>query len=234
MDYQRKLSAGVINKEEENRVKEKFKDIQRVLKPIAVRNPYATKLKIPKEVFKPLRTNAHYLHFIEAITFYHQYQRKRAIDKITGEEYIESTLEDIKSANWLLSEVLLSKSDELNKSCRDFYEALKNYMDLEKLSSIYAKHIRGYLKISPSSLNRHLNQLVRYGYLKIVGGDKYKRGYEYEIINKEEYRNLKDNVKNALDQALKNIEYPSVPSVSQSVNGILKSNTTNTLKAVSQ
>ena len=36
MDYQRKLSAGVINKEEENRVKEKFKDIQRVLKPIAV------------------------------------------------------------------------------------------------------------------------------------------------------------------------------------------------------
>ena len=39
---------------------------------------------IPKEVFKPRRTNAHYLAFIEAVTFYHQYQEK-CHDTETGE-----------------------------------------------------------------------------------------------------------------------------------------------------
>ena len=56
-------------------------------------------LQIPKEVFKPRRTNAHYLAFIEAVTFYHQYQREKCHDTETGEEFIETTLEDIKEAN---------------------------------------------------------------------------------------------------------------------------------------
>ena len=43
--------------------------------PIRVVNPYAEQLALPPEVFKPLRTNAHYLAFIETATFYHQFQR---------------------------------------------------------------------------------------------------------------------------------------------------------------
>ena len=43
-------------------------------------------LRIPEEVFKPRRTNAHYLAFIEMMTFYHQYQRERQYDQDTGEE----------------------------------------------------------------------------------------------------------------------------------------------------
>jgi hypothetical protein len=46
-----------------------MQDCQRMLQPITVRNPYAEQLIIPKEVFKPRRTNAHYIAFIEAITF---------------------------------------------------------------------------------------------------------------------------------------------------------------------
>jgi len=33
-----------------------FNDVQSVLKPIEVRNPYAEQLRIPKTCFKPLRT----------------------------------------------------------------------------------------------------------------------------------------------------------------------------------
>jgi hypothetical protein len=51
-----------------------------------VRNPFAESLHIPDEVFKPRRSNAHYLAFIEAVTFYHQYQREKQYDKDTGEE----------------------------------------------------------------------------------------------------------------------------------------------------
>ena len=76
MQYQRLLSAGKINKAEEESTKELLQDLQLMLRKITVVNPYADKLIIPESVFKPLRTNAHYLQFIEAITFIHQYQRE--------------------------------------------------------------------------------------------------------------------------------------------------------------
>ena len=109
MDYQRKLSAGKVNEGEENGLKEFFKDMQTVLKPIRVRNPYAELLKLPEHVFKPLRTNAHYLAVIETITFYHQYQREMKTGAVTGERYIETTLEDIEWANQLLKDVFASQ-----------------------------------------------------------------------------------------------------------------------------
>jgi DNA primase len=125
MNYQRKLSAGKINTRTENEIKELFKDIQSVLKPVKVRNPYAEQLKIPEYIFKPLRTNSHYLAFIETVTFYHQYQRTLKTDPVTGEKYILTELEDIEHANRLIKDVLLAKSDELSKAVRDFFEQLK-------------------------------------------------------------------------------------------------------------
>ena len=69
MQYQRKKSAGTVNVAEEQQIKELLQNTQRLLQPIAIRNPYAELLQIPNEVFKPRRTNAHYLQFIEAVTF---------------------------------------------------------------------------------------------------------------------------------------------------------------------
>jgi len=201
MDYQRKLSAGQIDKEKEEQVKEFFKDIQAVLEPVQVRNPYALQLKIPESVFKPLRTNAHYLGFIEVVTFYNQYNRERKQDPKTGKHYIETTLGDIAEANKLLKDVLLAKSDELTKSCRDFFERLKQWVTGQNKSSFYTKEVRTAFKISPTSLKRHLSNLQKYGYVTIVAGTKTK-GYEYEIIQKQEYEDLKKSVGNALDQAL--------------------------------
>jgi hypothetical protein len=85
MDYQRKLSAGKIDLAEERRVQGQFQNMQRVLQPVQVRNPFAEKLHIPAEVLKPRRSNAHYLAFIELVTFYHQYQREKQYDQETGE-----------------------------------------------------------------------------------------------------------------------------------------------------
>ena len=115
MEYQRKLSAGKIDARQENGLKEFFKDMQSVLKPIRVRNPYAEYLKLPEYIFKPLRTNSHYLAVIETITFYHQYQREVKTDPGSGERYIETNLGDIEWANRLLKDVLLAKSDELTR-----------------------------------------------------------------------------------------------------------------------
>jgi hypothetical protein len=75
MQYQRAASAGKINKHEEEQAANLLQNCQRLLEPIKIVNPFAELLQIPKEVFKPRRTNNHYLQFIEVVTFYHQHQR---------------------------------------------------------------------------------------------------------------------------------------------------------------
>ncbi len=210
MNYQRKLSAGNINRKKEEELKEFFKDMQSILKPIRIRNPYAELLKIPESVFKPLRTNAHYLAFIETVTFYHQYQRTLKTDTGTGsptcEPYIETTIEDIEQANDLLKDILLAKSDELTNACRDFFEKLKTSLKKEGKDSFYRSNIRDKIRINPHNLRHYLSQLLQYGYIKIIGGNKYKTGYEYEITKKNEYLNLNENINNALDTALNKVK----------------------------
>jgi len=213
MDYQRKLSAGKVNTAKENELKEFFKDMQSILKPIKVRNPYAEYLKLPEYIFKPLRTNAHYLAVIETITFYHQYQREIKTDRETNEKYIETTLEDIEWANKLLKDVLLAKADELPRAVREFFERLKNWLNNNKMETFYSKEIRENFRITSSSCNRYILGLLQNNYIKISGGNKYRKGYEYQIIKPGEYRQLQQHVKNALDEALENIkkQYPGIP-----------------------
>ena len=206
MEYQRKFSAGKINLQQEEELKESFRDIQTVLKRIRVRNPYAEFLKIPEEVLKPLRTNMHYLGFIEAITLYHQYQRDIKQDQHTGEPYIETNLEDIAWANKLLKEALLAKSDELSGACRKFFEQLKSWMKEEKKTSFYANEVRSDFRMNPSKLKRYLIELTRYGCMTIAGGNRYKKGYEYELSDPQEYEKLRTNVSNVLDQILEELK----------------------------
>ena len=202
MDYQRKESAGKINKYEEAEMVEFMQDVQSVLKPIKVVNPYAEQLIIPEQVFKPLRTNSHYLQFIESVTFYHQYQRVKKQDE-RGKRYIETTIEDIEIANELLKEVLLAKSDELTKASRRFYEVLQTYLKKEKKESFYSGEIRRTYRMTPATVKRHLRNLVKYGYVKTVGGSKNK-GYEYEV--EKEVDDLRNKITTALDAVLNKIK----------------------------
>jgi energy-coupling factor transporter ATP-binding protein EcfA2 len=132
MEHQRKLSAGKVDTTEQQKTINAFQNMQRMLQAVQIRNPFAESLKIPEEVFKPRRTNAHYLAFIELITFYHQYQREKKYDTETGEEFIETSLEDIAEANKLMKEILLRKSDELNGATRSYFESIKDWMEKEQ------------------------------------------------------------------------------------------------------
>ncbi len=134
MNYQRLISAGKIDESEQLEAKSQLQNVQRVLKPIKVINPFAEYLSLPSAVFKPRRTNSHYLQFIEAITFYKQYQREIKYEKVSPNggdlegAYIETTIEDIQEANELITEVLLRKSDTITGATRNHLEGLKNYL----------------------------------------------------------------------------------------------------------
>jgi predicted transcriptional regulator len=198
MSYQRALSANTVNQEAERKVAELLQNCQRLLEPIKVVNPYAEELKIPSEVFKPRRTNNHYLQFIEVVTFYHQYQREQKADRETGEIYIETTLEDIAMANKLMKEVLLRKSDELSGACRYYFERLKGWMKEESKTAFTNNQARTALKENHSNQKRYMIQLQQMGLIRKGKGDK-KKGYYYEVVSLEEYEKLKDGITDALD-----------------------------------
>jgi DNA primase len=204
MERQRNVSAGQINRASEQNTIELLQDLQLLFRKINVVNPFATKLHIPETVFKPLRTNAHYLQFIEAITFIHQFQREIKKDN-QGNEFIETTLEDIELANELLKDILLAKSDELTKACRDFLEQIKSHLNQNKKVSFFKNEIREATRINPHTLKKYLQTLSFYGYIKTIGGDKYKQGYEYEVTNKDEYNKLQNSVNTALDKVLEEL-----------------------------
>ena len=237
MAYQRQVSAGKINRIQEEQMRQFMQDVQSVLRPIKVINPFAEMLALPQSVFKPLRTNSHYLHFIETVTFYHQWQREVHINRQTGEQHIETTIEDIEEANRLLKDVLLAKSDELTKACRKFLELIKNYLKYEKKSSFYSGDIRIKYRMAPTTLNRHLKDLRRYGYVKIVSGSKSK-GFEYELENIGEITGLESKLQTAFDEALERIKSkyssPVDHQLPSKVSGQHKAKKVNQLDAVAQ
>jgi hypothetical protein len=215
MHYQRLLSAGKINQEEEHNTKQFLQNVQRILKPIKIINPFAEHLEIPDEVFKPRRTNAHYLGFIEAVTYYHQYQREEKCDPHTGEVYIETRLQDIAVANELIKEILLRKSDELNKATRTYFEYLKAWLKSEDKQTFLLSEARKALDVSHGSQKRYMSILIENYFVK---KEKTKEGFMYSVNSYEDYKTLKQKVSNTLDDILANLTSNS--------NNISASNTT--------
>lgn len=205
MQYQRKISSGVIDFYNQREIQEFLQNTQRILKPIKVINPYASQLVLPQSVFKPRRTNNHYLQFIEAITFYYQYQREHKADETTGEQYIEVAIEDIANANRLLKDVLLRKSDELTGSCRNYLELIKAYLKVKKKKSFTALEIRKHLRLAKTTQWRYHKQLLD-SYLIKKSAKRGKQTNIYEVTNEKEYRELEAQIQSVLDDCLKSIK----------------------------
>ncbi|WP_299112017.1 hypothetical protein [uncultured Winogradskyella sp.] len=205
MQYQRLASAGKINVQDEIDARQMLCNVQRLLKPVRVINPFAEYLSLPKSVFKPRRSNAHYLQFIEAITFYHQHQRESKFDAHTGEEYIETTLKDIKQANNLIKSVLLRKSDSLNGATRNYLEALKGHLAKKKDTLFSNREIRKQLRIAESTLRRYHQLLLREGYI-IKRNDIQSESFTYEIVDANEFRELENSIDKALGVCLETLE----------------------------
>ncbi len=210
MNYQRMASAGKLNKDDEIEVQEFLQNVQRVLKPIKVINPFAEFLELPQSVFKPRRTNSHYLQFIEAITFYKQYQREEQANKETGEIYIETTIEDIEEANELIHEVLLRKSDELNGATRNYLESVKTYLEEKGNLRFTASEIRSKLRIKKTTQWRYHKQLFD-SYLIVKDKKKGENQTYYKLNNHNQYKELQTAISKALDNCIAQIKCSTVP-----------------------
>src|SRR5882672_1906676 len=119
--------AGVLENATAELVQRQHHNAQRLLRPLAVVNPFVEQLTYPSDRLLHRREQKKYLALINSIALLHQHQRevKRATRGDVELEYVEVTISDIALANELASEVLSRGLDELAPPVRGMYDELR-------------------------------------------------------------------------------------------------------------
>ena len=148
---------------------------QRLLRPLGVLNPYATRLTFPDTATRLRRDHEKYLTLIDTIALVHQFQREvKAIrngDKVI--EYVEVRPEDIALANRLAHEVLGRSLDELPPQTRRVLRLLDRFVadqarkkGLERAQVRFSRReLREAWGMSDTQLRLHLERLVALEYV---------------------------------------------------------------------
>jgi hypothetical protein len=205
MEYQKQCKAGLINKFEINSLQRRLQCILASLEHVNIINPYATLIDLPEDIPHPRKTLLLLLNFIEAITFFNQFQRENVINEETGETFIKTAPEDVELAFKLLKNSLFRRADELSTSARGFYSWLKNHLPQDN-AQFSALTVRNAKQIHPRTLNRYLQELKLFNYIAITGGNKNREGYIYKITNLNEATDLNSNIENSLIATLDKIK----------------------------
>lgn len=206
MEYQKKIRAGLINKDEITAIQRRLKCIIESLKSTSIINPYAPFINLPDDLPHPRKTLLLLLNFIDIITFFFQYQRETVTDESTGEMLIKTAPEDIELAFKLLKNCLFRRADELSTTARGFYQWLKKYLQEAKTNQFTALDIRKAKRIHPRTLNNYLQELKLFSYVQIVGGNKHREGFIYKLTDINELTELQSGIETSLKQTLEKIQ----------------------------
>jgi DNA primase len=176
---------GLIKKNKKEKIIRKHHTAQRLLKPLAVVNPFSQHLSYPSGSLRTRRDHKKYLNLIRAITFLFQLQREIKTIQVEGQpvEYIEVTLDDIEKANKLANEVLGQSMDELAKPSRTLlsliYQMVKEQTEKGKLSLddffFNRRMIREYINWTDWQIKAHIKQLEEMEYLYVKIGAQGKQ-----------------------------------------------------------
>jgi DNA primase catalytic core len=172
-------------------IRKLHQNAQRLLRPLAVVNPYAEDLTFLDDRTRMRRDHAKYLTLIEAITLLRQHQREIKTLRQAGAviEYIEVTLEDIALANRLAHEVLGRSLDELPPQTRRVLGMIETFVDeqMQQRSVLRSdvrftrRELRSRCGMSDAAIRVHLERLVAMEYVRLVTGKNGQR-FEYELL----------------------------------------------------
>jgi DNA primase catalytic core len=188
---QRRTLAGLLAKAERAAIRKVHQDAQRLLAPLAVVNPYASRLTFLDDRMRTRRDHEKYLTLIDVIALLHQHQR--AIRTVRSAErelaYIEVTLEDIALANALAHEALGRTLDELPPQTRRLLELLCTMVEhactaqrLRRADYRFSRRmVREATRWGDTQLKIHLARLVELEYLLVHRGGR-GQSFEYELL----------------------------------------------------
>lgn len=205
MEYQKKCRAGQIRTEDIARAQHLLKCVIASLQNISVVNPYATLINLPQDIAYPRKSLLLLLNFIEAITFFFQYQRERLTDTDTGEIFIRTHPQDIEMAFALLKNTLFRRADELSTSVRGFYKWLTEYLQQAKTTQFTALDISKTKPIHPRTLNRYLQELKLFSYIQVAGGNKHREGFIYKLTDFGNQKEVQGRIEQEMQATLKDV-----------------------------
>jgi hypothetical protein len=164
---------------------------QRLLRPLAVVNPYAPRLTFLDTRTRTRRDHEKYLTLIDTVALLHQHQRTVHRVERGGRaiEYVEVEPADIEIANRLAGEVLGRSLDELPPQTRRVLALLDAWvtdecmqLDCERPDFRFTtKEVRDALSLGQTQAKTHLARLVELEYLlvhRLVSG----RPHVYELL----------------------------------------------------
>lgn len=187
----RRTLAGLMAQSEAEAVTQLHQHAQRLLRPLAVVNPYAEQLTFLDDRTRTRRDHAKYLTLIESIALLHQHQREvRTMQRGSRRiEYIEVTLDDIALANRLAHEVLGRSLDELPPQTRRVLGIIEAFV-AEKVKQreisrsdvrFTRRELRARCGMSDAAIRVHLERLVMMEYVRPAAGRNGLR-FEYELL----------------------------------------------------
>ncbi|UXK11306.1 CHC2 zinc finger domain-containing protein [Erwinia pyrifoliae] len=185
MQRQGQTLEGLLMTSEKAHVTRLHQNAQRLIRPLKVVNPYASRLTFMSDKTRTRRDHMKYLTLIQSVALLHQYQREVKTVTHRGEAlaYIEVTREDIALANRLAHEILGRTLDEMPPQTRRLLmliqEWIKDCGQPRHEWLFTRKMLRDALRWGDTQLKIHLTRLVEMEYLLL-----HRRGltFLYELL----------------------------------------------------
>jgi GNAT superfamily N-acetyltransferase len=179
---------GLRAKQDKARLIRLHQNAQRLLRPLAVVNPYADRLTFLSDQTRTRRDHEKYLTLIDTIALLHQHQRpvRTMLDAGQAIEYIEATVDDIAQANAIAHEVLGRSLDELPPQTRLLLVAVVEHVRAQVRESALRqldvrKDVRELTGWGDTQLKVHLARLAELEYLLTHRAER-GQGFAYELL----------------------------------------------------
>lgn len=191
LQRKKRTLAGLTARQDKDNLIHLHRNAQRLLRPLAVVNPYADQLTFLSDKTRTRRDHEKYLTLIDTIALLHQYQRPVKSMPHCGQalEYIEVELADIEHANRLAHEVLGRSLDELPPQTRRLLMMIDAMVsESEQVQQLprreirfSRKAVRDYSGWSDFQIKTHMQKLTDLEYLLPHRGGR-GQCFEYELL----------------------------------------------------
>jgi len=210
LDFQRRRQTldGLAGSREVDAILTRHRNFQRLLKPLAVVNPYADQLTYGDDRLQGRRDQPKYLSLITAVAFLRQMHKEIRHTKRDGSAvpFVVVDREDIRLANRLADEVLGKSLDELSRPSRSLLMLLDEMVEqiVKRLNkegdpstrlgagehaprrtslTFSRRDVREFTGWTNTRLHIHLKELVEFEYLVVETGRngmpyRYRLAYE--------------------------------------------------------
>jgi len=188
LQRQARTLAGLHRRKHGVKLRRLLANVQRLLEPIDVVNPYAEQLTFTAGRTRTRRDHEKYLTLIDAVALLHQHQRKK--ETLDGEDvpFIHVTLADIALVNQFAPELLGRSLDELSPQTRRLLNEVKQLVsERAEAENIEPRHvlfsrreIRLRLGWSVTQTRVHLERLREHEYIALHYG-RTGCGFQYEL-----------------------------------------------------